>query len=363
MVAFSLDRNLIAFAMANRLRYTRYADDLSFSSYAQPTALFDGILPLPGKVPVEQLSAPLRSAIVSGGFEINPDKVWFSGRRTRREVTGLVVNEFTNVRRTFVRNVRAGLYKVEKMGVATAEKEYQARYKTDSSLNQVLRGRLEWIAQVCGRSFNAYRTLAKRYNNQFPEQALPILPTNDEIAERAVWVIEFFVGADCEQGTAFFLEGVGLVTTNHVLQKLPSGTAATVHRPSLPIKKFSATPTARRCADRDLVILDHNIPSTDFLNLPVASSPEHPQDEIMALGFADYGPGDELSKRPGRIVGRATKHGVRLVEVNAILSGGISGGPIVNPRYQVIGVAKRGGPQENKQMGIDVSELLKLAHE
>jgi len=58
---------------------------------------------------------------------------------------------------------------------------------------------------------------------------------------------------------------------------------------------------------------------------------------------------------------RATKHGVKLIEVSATLSGGISGGPIVNDRYQVIAIAHRGGNREHKQLAIDVSELLKLA--
>ena len=203
MVAYRLDRDLMNFAKAHRLRYTRYADDISLSSYAQPTALFDGGVPLQGRVPVQQLSASLRSVIESNGFEINPKKVWFSGPKSRKEVTGLIVNEFTNVKRSFVRNLRAALYKVETMGVAPAEKDYQKRYKTDVPLEQVLRGRLEWIAQVRGRSFSAYRTLVKRFNQQFPASALPILPTYTEIAERAVWVLEFFAGDVCEQGTAF----------------------------------------------------------------------------------------------------------------------------------------------------------------
>jgi RNA-directed DNA polymerase len=125
MVAYRLDRDLMNFAKANRLRYTRYADDISLSGYAQPIALFEGGVPLPGRVPVAQLSASLRLAILSNGFEINPDKVWFSGPNARKEVTGLIVNEFTNVRRSFVRNLRAALYKVETMGVSVAERDYQ----------------------------------------------------------------------------------------------------------------------------------------------------------------------------------------------------------------------------------------------
>lgn len=363
MIAYRLDRDLMTFAKAHRLRYTRYADDISLSSNTQPTALFDGGAPLQGRVPVEQLSASLRAAILSNGFEINSAKVWFSGPQARKEVTGLIVNEFTNVKRSFVRNLRAALYKVETMGVGLAEKDYQTRYKSNSSLEQVLRGRLEWIAQVRGRSFSAYRTLARKFNQQFPASALPILPTYLEIAERAVWVLDFLADKVCEQGTAFFLEGVGLVTADHVLANLLPGQHAELYRPSEPSKKFKVTPSSRRCPHRDLAILEHDVPSGDYLSLPVATSPEHTNDDIVALGFPDYGPGDQLGKRRGHIIGRATKHGVKLIEVSAILAGGISGGPIVNDRYQVIAIAHRGGNQEHKQLAIEVSELLRLAKE
>jgi hypothetical protein len=84
---------------------------------------------------------------------------------------------------------------------------------------------------------------------------------------------------------------------------------------------------------------------------------------LVALGFPDYGPGDQLGKRRGHIIGRATKYGVKLIEVSAMLPGGISGGPIVNDRYQVIAVAQRGGNQEHKQLAVEISELLRLAKE
>ncbi|HWO29418.1 MAG TPA: hypothetical protein VNO32_11550 [Candidatus Acidoferrum sp.] len=80
-------------------------------------------------------------------------------------------------------------------------------------------------------------------------------------------------------------------------------------------------------------------------------------------GFPDYGPGDELNKRPGKIIARPTKHGVKLIEVSATLPSGISGGLIVNDRYQVVGIAQRGGHQEAKPLAVDISELLRLATE
>ncbi len=249
------------------------------------------------------------------------------------------------------------------MGVGRAEEDYRRRFKTAASLEQVLRGRLEWIAQVRGRNFSAYRTLAKRFNEQFPDAALPILPTYAEVAERAVWVIDFFIEKECEQGTAFFLEGVGLVTANHVLEKLPPGAHAELYRPNEPSKKFKVIPSSRRCARRDLLILDHDLPTGTYLSLPVATSPEHTNDEIVALGFPDYGPGDQLSKRRGHIIGRTIKYGVKLIEVSSMLPGGISGGPIVNDRFEVIGKAQRGGNREHKQLAVEISELMRLAAE
>jgi hypothetical protein len=94
----------------------------------------------------------------------------------------------------------------------------------------------------------------------------------------------------------------------------------------------------------------------------VATSPEHRDDDIVALGFPEYGPGDQLGKRRGHIIGSATKHGVKLIEVSAMLPGGISGGPIVNDRYQVIAIAHRGGNKEHKQLAFDVLELIDLAN-
>ena len=133
--------------------------------------------------------------------EINPEKVWFSGPKARKEVTGLMVNEFTNVKRSLCEPPRR-IVQSRDNGGRLGGRGLSERYKSDSSLEQVLRGRLEWIAQVRGRSFSAYRTLAKGSNQQFPDSAFPILPTYAEIAERAVWVLEFYSGV-CEQGTAF----------------------------------------------------------------------------------------------------------------------------------------------------------------
>jgi RNA-directed DNA polymerase len=281
MIAYRLDRDLMNFSKTHRLRYTRYADDISLSGYAPPMGLFNAGLPNSGRVVEEQLSTELRKVFSANGFDIAPQKIWYSGPNFRKEVTGLIVNEFTNVKRTFVRNLRASLYMVETMGISAAEKDYHKRYRTTASMEQILRGRLEWIAQVRGRSFGAYRTLAKRFNTIFPASPIVVLPTYEEIAECAVWVIDFCEDAVseeaeqklvCAQGTAFFLEGIGLATAYHVLADLPPGCSAELHRPSAPGKTFHAVPSGRKCPYRDLMILDHDVPTEDYLSVCPKSS-------------------------------------------------------------------------------------------
>jgi hypothetical protein len=77
--------------------------------------------------------------------------------------------------------------------------------------------RTKWLARAASMHWSVEKL----------QKAIQILPTYDEIAERAVWIVEFVVdGKTGAQGTAFFLEDVGLVTAYHVLAKLPSGVKA-----------------------------------------------------------------------------------------------------------------------------------------
>ena len=75
MISYRLDGALMSVAKKHHLRYTRYADDISFSSYAQPLALFEGGLPVSGRVPVDRLSNSLRAAIQANGLSSCPAAV------------------------------------------------------------------------------------------------------------------------------------------------------------------------------------------------------------------------------------------------------------------------------------------------
>ena len=49
MICFRLDKHLMAIAKDARCIYTRYADDITFSSHQPPVGLFETTLPPSGR--------------------------------------------------------------------------------------------------------------------------------------------------------------------------------------------------------------------------------------------------------------------------------------------------------------------------
>ncbi len=115
LIAHPMDVTLVALASTAGCTYSRYADDLSFSTnkkefprqVAAPLDT-DAHRWLPGK--------ELRRLIERGGFKINESKTHMQYRTSRQEVTGLVVNEKINVPTEYRRNARAMVHKLVRTG-------------------------------------------------------------------------------------------------------------------------------------------------------------------------------------------------------------------------------------------------------
>ncbi len=101
-----LDRRLQEFASVYKTTYTRYADDITFSSN-------DFVFTKRFKDKLEKILADER-------FTINQAKTRLQGKGYRQEVTGLTVNEKVNVNRWFLRSYRTMLHLFNKKGAAAA---------------------------------------------------------------------------------------------------------------------------------------------------------------------------------------------------------------------------------------------------
>jgi S1-C subfamily serine protease len=352
MICFRLDRELLAIAKEARCIYTRYADDITFSSYRPPSLLFEGAVPPSGAIAPDLLAAKLRSAFETNGFTINPEKAHYADRHSRRTVTGLKVNEALNVDRKFVRNIRAALYTVKKDGEAAAQAIFREKYGGTASIAAHLHGKIEWLRNIKGQSDPVFRSMAERFNRCFSDRVIKIEPTKVEIRDRSVWVIEDFEGG-FSQGSAFFLKGVGLVTAAHCVEGVDD---FVVYHPTKPSNKFNVE-VAKRCDSRDLAILAHHIPDNEYYQMDRSNNVVSIGDEVTAVGYPSYGPGDKINVRSGTVSSLPIKSAVQMIEVTQKLAQGMSGGPVIDGDHAVVGVVHKGGPGEGRDFAIDIKVL------
>jgi len=155
-----LDRRLNGLANRFGATYTRYADDITFSS---PHNIYTD----------EVFNKELKRIIEEDQkLEINPKKTRLQKAGYRQEVTGLIVNDKVNVRRRYLKQIRMWLYYWEKYGYEKAEQIFKRDYIADKAhvknmnahLVNVLDGKLEFLKMVKGAEDGTYETLKGRFD-------------------------------------------------------------------------------------------------------------------------------------------------------------------------------------------------------
>jgi retron-type reverse transcriptase/DNA-binding CsgD family transcriptional regulator len=97
LVLRDLDIELSALAERAGHRYSRYADDLTFSSQSWIESEFLTLI---------------KKAVQAAGFELKPEKTRLSGSEGRMEVTGVVINEKPQPTRAWRKRARATLHRM-----------------------------------------------------------------------------------------------------------------------------------------------------------------------------------------------------------------------------------------------------------
>ena len=125
-----LDRRLSGLAKRFGVTYTRYADDITFSS---PHNVYQNDVDTkPDKNGrYDSFMAELKRIIDNEKLTINPKKTRLQKSGYRQEVTGLIVNEKVNVTRRYVKQIRMWLYYWEKYGYEKAEQIFKRDYISD----------------------------------------------------------------------------------------------------------------------------------------------------------------------------------------------------------------------------------------
>lgn len=152
MVARTMDLKLVDVANQYGLRYSRYADDITFSTRKQdfPEAVAHNATT--GGIHKWVLGDKLTKVLTRSGFSENPKKTRLQYLESRQEVTGLVVNKRVNVTREYRKQVRAMVHSLVSTGAYKLDTAAQARVnnkrtKTVDPLKQLqgMLGFIDWV--------------------------------------------------------------------------------------------------------------------------------------------------------------------------------------------------------------------------
>jgi RNA-directed DNA polymerase len=191
-----LDHYLSGVAKRFSLNYTRYADDITFSSDHNVYQKNHEFI-----IEVERI-------IKEQNFNIKDSKTHLQKRGYRQEVTGLVVNLNPNVHNKYIKQTRHWLYAWEKHGYEYASKFFIEQYLKDKinpkatipDLSNVLSGKLNYLKMIKGFDNSTYTKLNDRFG--------VLLNTGAKKIERI------------EAGQSTVLEGTSEVENNEIF-KLP----------------------------------------------------------------------------------------------------------------------------------------------
>ena len=358
MVCSPLDTQLTKLAKKYNLHYTRYADDISFSSYKEE---------LPKGIMYEDeegvhVGKELREVLSQNSFTVNKTKTRIFNHRKRQEVTGLVVNEFVNIRRGYIKKLRAILYHCKQDGIYETAKVYVERgncknsaiidmVKNESEENkekvegwfkEVLKGKLGYIRYVKGKNHYVFLKYAKELNELYGEEVFYIdeeLKLLDKI-EKSVFILEFESIDDYVQGSGFIVKNIGLMTNHHVTDNGGVYFASTYKGE----KKYCVSNGTNLIKNNEEIdYACYECGKSDENALELGSSAElEIGSTVLVVGYPDYCKGNSPEIQTVTITSKRQFAKQEIYTISGRIVHGASGGVVLNLSHQVVGVIRCG---------------------
>ena len=364
MICAPLDNALMRLAKSAGCTYTRYADDITFSTNKKKMDV--GIVKL-----VDQevrIGKTLNEILKAHSFKVNPEKISIRHRWERQEVTGLTVNEFPNPRRTYQKELRAILHTANKYGVYQAAKHYiekglcsnngiidllskkGAEDQIESWFKKVLIGKVLCVRQVKGAESFTYFSFAKQINVLFNESIFDLSEFNklNSLINNCTYVLESDDADHWAQGSGFSVASLGLLTSQHVVEKAQR----------FYICASSGKPMGLLTMKNDCVSYDAQI---DFALLKpqkleitggfqMGNSRNIARgDNVILVGYPEYSKGNSPTVQQCSVTGLRKYMGEDLWTVSGRIVHGASGGPVLDENYNVIGIIKAGVPSDAEE--------------
>lgn len=152
LVMKQFDEEIGIFCDSNRISYTRYSDDMTFSGDFNPS----------------EMIAKVRKLLYKMGLELNNDKIYMVHKSFCQNVTGIVVNEKTQVNSKYRKNIRQEIYYMKKFGLTSHLKKRNINMESLKYLN-VLYGKILYVLQINpdDEEFREYKKVVSDFKSSF----------------------------------------------------------------------------------------------------------------------------------------------------------------------------------------------------
>jgi len=186
LITHSLDIRLASLAKKHSCIYSRYADDMTFSTrksvFPKQIMQQEGDQFVTGK--------NLQSEIVRAGFSINENKTRIQHKDSRQDVTGLIVNKKPNVKKEYWRTVKSQCHSLFRTGSFTKKTTDGA---VAGNINE-LEGQLNFIDQL--DRFNHFRQKAPLnpiyQNKNYGNDKTPLLSGREKTFSKFLYYRLFY---------------------------------------------------------------------------------------------------------------------------------------------------------------------------
>lgn len=154
IISRRFDKSLTKIAENHGFRYTRYADDLTFSTENKDAL-------------ITKLMSQIRFVAEKQGFKVNENKTRILRRGRQQEVTGIVVNDKISIDRKTLRKFRAVLFQAENKGLENLH------WGNSPDLIASLRGYANFVFMVDKEKGYAFQQQVKRIIEKYDWQPAP----------------------------------------------------------------------------------------------------------------------------------------------------------------------------------------------
>lgn len=364
MICAPLDTQFTKLAKKYNLCYSRYADDITFSSYREAFPKEIVYTDLGGV----HIGEEIQNILLKNSFNANQDKTRIFDYRKRQEVTGLVVNRIVNIRRNYIKKLRAILFNCEREGIYETAKIYIEKgncknstiiemIKNDSEENQekiiewfkaVLKGKIGYIKQVKGANNLVFLKYAKMLNDIFKEEIFHIDEKIElmKLIEKAVFVLRNTSSNKDVQGSGFIVKGIGLLTNYHV----------TEDGEMYEVRTYKDEKVSGVSNDMNLI---KGSPEIDYACYSFGGTSENALElgtskrlvigsSVVVVAYPDYVQGNSPEIQKVNIISERMFFGQQIYTISGRIVHGASGGVVLDEMNKVVGIVRCGSPTDKE---------------